>query len=198
MSWKREPLLEDELETLLEVADELDLDHKVTIRTLAHTGLRADEFAHMTAEWIDWQGDALRVPAFEECICSNCKVKAADRGIDIDQMWQPKTDHSVRTIPLKQPDTIRALRHYFSHHEAIGVTRQTIANRIDRAAREADIQKRVTPHVLRHTYGTLIAARGATPQYIRQTMGHADLSSANPYLQYAGSQLNAEAEELWG
>lgn len=66
-----------------------------------------------------------------------------------------------------------------------------------RVAEDTDLKKKVTPHVLRHTYGTLIAARGATPQYIRQTMGHADLSSANDYLLYAGSQLDAEAEELW-
>lgn len=58
---------------------------------------------------------------------------------------------------------------------------ESVANRM---AFETDLKKRVTPHVLQHTYGTLIAARGATPQYIRQTMGHADLSSANDYLQY--------------
>ncbi|MFW5950164.1 MAG: site-specific integrase [archaeon] len=51
----------------------------------------------------------------------------------------------------------------------------------------------MTPHVLRHTYGTMIARKGASPQYIRQTMGHADLSSASTHLQYTGQQLDAEA-----
>jgi len=72
-----------------------------------------------------------------------------------------------------------------------------VTYRVTRVAAATEIRKKTTPHVLRHTYGTLIAARGATPQYIRQTMGHADLSSANDYLQYAGTQLDAEAEELW-
>lgn len=72
-----------------------------------------------------------------------------------------------------------------------------MTNRVKRVAVDADLKKKVTPHVLRHTYGTLIAARGTTPQYIRQTMGHADLSSANDYLQYAGTQLDAEAGTLW-
>lgn len=72
-----------------------------------------------------------------------------------------------------------------------------MTNRVTRVAAETEPKKKVTPHVLRHTYGSLIAARGATPQYIRQTMDHADLSSANDYLQYAGTQLDADAEELW-
>ena len=178
MSWKREPLTEDELQQLLDVADDFDLDHQVTIYTLAHTGLRANELAHMTDEWMDWQKDHLRVP-----------------GQDGD--WTPKTSHAARTIPVKHPGTIRRLRDFFGYDSEYGATRQTVTNRVKRVASEAGLRKKVTPHVLRHTYGTLIAARGATPQYIRQTMGHADLSSANDYLQYAGTQLDAEAEELW-
>lgn len=53
MSWKGEPLTEPELEPLLDVADEYDLDHQVTIYTLAHTGMRANELAHMTDDWMD-------------------------------------------------------------------------------------------------------------------------------------------------
>jgi len=178
MSWKREPLTEDELDDLLAAADEFDLTHQVTIYTLAHTGMRADELAHMTDGWMDWQKDRLRVPAVE-----------GD--------WTPKTEHAARTIPVKHPGTLRRLRDYFGYHAEYGATRQTVTNRVKRVAAETDLRKKITAHVLRHTYGTLIAARGATPQYIRQTMGHADLSSANDYLQYAGTQLDAEAEELW-
>jgi integrase/recombinase XerD len=43
----------------------------------------------------------------------------------------------------------------------------------------------------------MIARKGASLQYIRRTMGHADLSSANTYLQYTGQQLDAEANELF-
>jgi len=62
MSWKRDPL-DDELDRLLEAASGMDLAHEFTVRTLAHTGLRTDEFAHLRSEWIDWQHEHLRVPA---------------------------------------------------------------------------------------------------------------------------------------
>lgn len=46
--WKREPL-DDELSQVLD-ATEYDLPHDVTVRTLADTGLRANEFAHLTVD----------------------------------------------------------------------------------------------------------------------------------------------------
>ena len=64
-------------------------------------------------------------------------------------------------------------------------------------AAEAEIRKKVTSHVLRHTYGVTIARNGASAQYIRQTMGHADLSSAKPDLQYTGQQLYSEDGDLF-
>ncbi|WP_135662748.1 tyrosine-type recombinase/integrase [Halorhabdus rudnickae] len=179
MSWKREPLDDDELDRLLEAASGMDLDHEFTVRTLAHTGLRADEFAHLRSEWIDWQHEHLRVPA------------EADG-------WTPKTDDAARTVPIRDPDTLRVMREFFKRNEAVGVTRKAIYERVVRVAEQTDLRKRVTPHVLRHTYGTLIARNGATAQFIRQTMGHADLSSANDYIECIGRQLADEADDVWG
>lgn len=179
MSWKREPLDDDELAELLEAAAGMDLDHEFTVRTLAHTGLRADEFAHLRSDWLDWQHEHLRVPA------------EADG-------WTPKTDDAARTVPIRDPDTLRVMREFFKRNEAVGVTRKAIYERVVRVAERTELRKRVTPHVLRHTYGTLIARNGATAQFIRQTMGHADLSSANDYIEYTGRQLAEEADDVWG
>ncbi|MWG34152.1 tyrosine-type recombinase/integrase [Halomarina oriensis] len=178
MAWKREPLEETELDELLTAAERHSLRHEMTCRTLAYTGLRANEFAHMTEEWVDWQNEQIRVPPEQSG-------------------WTPKTAHAVRTIPVREPAALRTLRDYFKRHEKIGVSRQAITKRVKAVAADTELRKKVTPHVLRHTYGTLIAARGATPQYIRQTMGHADLSSANAYIQFTGSQLNEEANVIW-
>jgi integrase/recombinase XerD len=178
MSWKREPLEEDELEQLTEAAASRDLAHDFTGRTLAYTGLRANEFAHMTEEWVDWQNEQVRVPTDQDG-------------------WTPKTRHAVRTIPVREPSALRVMRDFFKRDEDVDVTRQAVTKHVKTVAADTEIRKKVTPHVLRHTYGTLIAARGATPQFIRQTMGHADLSSADAYIQYSGKQLGEEADEVW-
>jgi len=173
--WQREPLADAELEQLLSTAASIGLVHDFTARTLAYTGMRASELAQMQSDWVDWQSELVRIPPTAD-------LKSRD---------------AARTIPVKDTDAIRVMREYFKRNEDVGVSRQTIYNRIRTVAEATDLKKKVTPHVLRHTYGTMIARRGATPQYIRQTMGHADLSSANNYLQYTGVQLEEEARDLF-
>lgn len=178
MAWKREPLEEPEMESLLETAGDLDLELEFTVRGLIYTGMRASEFAHMRSDWVDWQSEEVRVPMS-------------------DGDWSPKTHHAARTIPIRDPDTIRVMREYFKRNEAVGVTRKAIYERVVKVANQTEIPKKITPHVLRHTYGTMIARKGATAQYIRQTMGHADLSSANAYIRYTGRELHEEADTVF-
>ncbi|PSQ54645.1 hypothetical protein BRD22_11735 [Halobacteriales archaeon SW_8_68_21] len=44
------------------MADDFELDHQATFYTLTHTGLWANELAHMTDDWMGWQGYCLGVP----------------------------------------------------------------------------------------------------------------------------------------
>ena len=178
MSWKREPLDEEELQQLIEAAESDSMSNEFIIRVLAHTGLRVGEFCAMRSSWVDWQAELLRVPAEE-----------GD--------WSPKSSAGARSIPLKDPDTIRVMREFFKRNDSIPWTRSTVYRRVVSVAAQTDVKRKVTPHVLRHTYGSLIASRGATAQYIRQTMGHATIESSQNYLQYHGATLQSEADELW-
>lgn len=179
MSWTREPLEDYESDELVESAVELGTEYELVIRTLLHTGLRANEFAHMRSEWINFQKDEVRVPPEE-----------GD--------WTPKSKASSRMIPLRDPHTKRVLRNWFSVHDEIGLSRTTIWRRVNEAANRTSIKKKVTPHVLRHTYGTSIAARGATAQYIKQTMGHESLKTSQQYIRYSGQRVQQEADRVWG
>lgn len=178
MVWEREPLEAHELQELINVSERESLTDEFIIRTLGHTGLRVGEFVMVKPSWIEWQRDLLRVPAEENG-------------------WTPKTDAAARTIPIKEPDTRRIVRDYFKRHDSVDMHRSTVTRRVKKVADKTTIQKKVTPHVLRHTYGTLLAARGASTQYIRQTMGHATIRSSEQYLRYSGTQLLEEAEALW-
>jgi integrase/recombinase XerD len=176
--WEREPLEQPELKELIDAAEQRETRDEFIIRTLAHTGLRVGEFVELRSSWIEWQRDLMRVPKRE-----------GD--------WTPKTESAARTIPLKEPDTRRVIRNWFGVHDRVQMHRSTVFRRVKNVAEETSIQKKVTPHVLRHTYGTLLASRGATTQYIKQTMGHATIQSSEQYLQYSGTQLLDEADDVW-
>lgn len=176
--WKREPLEDDEADRLKRASEQESTDTELTVKTLLHTGMRASEYAHMRADWVNYQREQIRIPAEQDG-------------------WTPKSEAGARIIPLKDPDVTRLLRNWFRVNEEIGMSRTTVYRRVTDAAENAAVPKKVTPHVLRHTYGTTIASNGATAAYIKQTMGHGSIKTSQQYIQYSGKRLDDEAAELW-
>jgi len=78
------------------------------------------------------------------------------------------------------------------------MSRTTIWRRVTDVAEQATISKKISPHVLRHTYGTMIASEGASAQFIKQTMGHTNLSTSQQYIEYSGRRIHQEADAIWG
>ena len=71
-----------------------------------------------------------------------------------------------------------------------------IANIIVEGMAKAGIDKRVTPHTLRHTYATHLLEAGADLRTIQLLLGHADLSHTTVYLPLSRRHLQAAPNPL--
>ena len=57
----------------------------------------------------------------------------------------------------------------------------TIQRIVREIAREAGITKKVTPHVLRHTFATAVLRNGGDIRFIQQLLGHASIATTQIY-----------------
>jgi site-specific recombinase XerD len=61
----------------------------------------------------------------------------------------------------------------------------TITRELERAAKIAGLSKRVTVHVLRHSFATHLVLRGIDIRSIQQLLGHADVRTTEIYTHLA-------------
>lgn len=67
---------------------------------------------------------------------------------------------------------------------------------VEKAARMAGLTRRVTPHVLRHTYATRALRRGVDLATVARLLGHENLSTTARYLHPDEARVAEMVEEL--
>jgi integrase len=116
--------------------------------------------------------------------------------VTIRRSWQgkPKTAASAATLPLNG-DSAALLRRWRAEQGQPAVyifpardgslrkaERRAETVTIKRAAKAAGIEKNVSPHVLRHTYGTWIYERTGDPKILQRLMRHASFQTSMGYV----------------
>ncbi len=166
------------------IAGAKNLYHRTLLMALYGAGLRRSELCHLKVRDIDSQRMVLR-------------VEQGKGGRD-------------REVPLS-PTLLAALREYYrwmrpqiylfpGTHKGwradTPITARVIWEAVRLATRKAGIDKRVTPHTLRHSYATHLLEAGADLRTIQLLLGHADLSHTTVYLHLSRRHLQAAPNPL--
>jgi integrase len=138
---------------------------------------------------------------------------------DVWKFDTPKTQSSIRKIPLSD-DLISILKKHkveqnkirlrigdlWQDYDLIFPTRygkpqrlSNIGQKVKRIAKEAGIDKTVSPHALRHSYITLAIDNGMDIKTVSEMVGHSDIRvTLNIYKQTKFSDKRAVAETISG
>jgi integrase/recombinase XerD len=159
---------------------------RTLLMTLYGTGMRRSELAHLKVGDIDSQRMIIRVVAGKG---------GKDRDLPLSptlletlrEYWRwrkPKLymfPTRTRGLPIEEP-----------------ISDKTVWIACSEAARRAGINKRVTPHTLRHSWATHLLEAGTDLRTIQVLLGHGDLETTAQYLHLSRRHLQAVSNPLDG
>jgi integrase/recombinase XerD len=174
-------LSRDEVATLLSQPrgnDPAALRDRALLETMYACGLRASEAIGLELSELDLEAGILRA-----------------RGKGSKERIVPVGSKAIETLRVYiergRPRLvgIRDEPHVFVNQRGAGLSRQGLYKIVQRHARAAGLEHRMSPHTLRHTFATHLLAGGCDLRSLQEMLGHADIGTTQIYTHLSAGRL---------
>ena len=174
-TWSRVPrvLTKEQAETLVSAIDPKDtlyLRDKALLELLYATGMRASEAASLNLNDINEKIGYLR------CVGKGNK----ERVIPIHRYALDVLHDYIKNLRMDLTEKTNC-RKLFVSKNGRELSRIEIWRIVKKAAAKAGLSGKVTPHTLRHCFGTHLLQGGADLKSVQEMLGHADASTTQIY-----------------
>ncbi|KPC99385.1 Tyrosine recombinase XerD [Geobacillus sp. BCO2] len=173
----------EEVEALLaapQVSTPFGLRDKAMLELLYATGMRVSELVQLNLS------DVHLTMGFVRCYGKGRK----ERIVPIGRMAIEALAHYLEHgRPQLVNPRRRATEALFLNHYGQRLTRQGFWKILKRLAKEAGIEKELTPHTLRHSFATHLLENGADLRAVQELLGHADISTTQMYTHVTKTRL---------
>lgn len=176
-------LTEQETAALLDAAGDenfLALRDKTILELLYSTGIRVHEITTLDISDVDFVNEEIKV------LGKGAKERIVPTG------GQAVACLRKYIKELKKTGADTAL---FINKNKGRLTTRAIEMMIKKYAIKAGIDKKVTPHTLRHSFATHLLDRGADLRSVQELLGHANLSTTQIYTHLSINKLKREYEK---
>lgn len=174
-------LTEQEVEDLLaqpDITDVLGLRDRTMLELLYASGLRVSELVGLKQEQVNMRQGLVR------CIGKGNKERLVPLGeVALDWLQQYLYESRPGLLNGKVTDDL------FPTRRGKAMTRQAFWYIIKRYASQAQIEKHLSPHTLRHAFATHLLNHGADLRVVQLLLGHSDLSTTQIYTHVAKARL---------
>ena len=174
-------LSERQVETLLAAPDTrspLGLRDRAMLELMYATGLRVSELTGLQMTQLHLNQGTIRV------LGKGGKERLVPIGEQA-QDWLRRYFEEARPTLMKGAQS----EYVFVTSRRTGMTRQAFWHTVSRHARAAGINKKISPHDLRHSFATHLLNHGADLRVVQLLLGHSDLSTTQIYTHVAREGL---------
>jgi site-specific recombinase XerD len=148
-----------------------NVNHRLIIQIGYSGGLRASEIINLKWSDIDFSRDIIH-------------IKGAKGKKDRIVMLSPKEKKALKLLDYGMDGYV------FKTTRGGKYTQRTIQKIVENACKSAGIKKRVSPHSLRHSFATHLLERGIDIRYIRDLLGHSDISTTLIYTKVSNKDIS--------